>query len=342
MSGGVDSATCAALLLREGYQVKGVTALFHDDEKSQCAIQDAKAVCDCLGISQTVVSAQDLFNETVISPFCEGCKDGLTPSPCVLCNRDCKLPVLYRAADDLGCDYVATGHYAQRVYDDASRRWSISRAYDASKDQSYMLSLLSQSQIEQLRLPLGSMEKSAVRALAASLNIPVAQRNDSQDLCFIAGDYRDFLLSRGIVDNPGPIMTLDGQEVGTHQGLHRYTLGQRKGLGVAMGKPFVVVKKDLTRNALVIACKDQAHISSLEIDSVNLLAFDSLPDYAELSVKIRYRTAPTACKIKRIGQNGLHVTFKNPQDLTAPGQIAAFYQNDVLVAAGVISRVSIG
>lgn len=377
MSGGVDSSTCAALLLEQGYHVEGVTALFHDDEAAHHAICDARLVCETLGIRHTVVDAHDTFNREVISTFCSSCQQGATPSPCVLCNRHCKIPTLQQAADELGCHFIATGHYAKMVTHPQSGRYTIRRADDPRKDQSYMLSLLAQSQLERLILPLGTYEKPQVRKLAAALKLPVAQRLDSQDLCFIEGDYRDFLHDRGIQDSPGPIITLAGDVVGQHAGLHRYTLGQRKGLGVALGKPQVVVEKRMQDNALVIAPKDQALLSALKVTSVNVLAYEMLADGMRVQAKIRYRSTPVpatlyvksaersheegcGCSVGSVKCAGntsctdtfeaavsdstdasysVRVEFDTPQDLTAPGQIAAFYEDDLLVAAGIIEQV---
>ena len=339
LSGGVDSATSAALLLSEGYRVTGVTCIFHDDEASRAAVSDAEEVCRFLGIDHVVYEAQQVFDEVVVQPFVEECCAGLTPSPCVTCNRFCKIPVLCKAADDLGCEKIATGHYARVVEDLDAGRFTLKRALDETKDQTYMLSLLTQDQLARLVLPLGGYTKAEVRHYAQAHGIPVAHRPESQDLCFIAGDYRDFLLDAGIEDQPGSIKTLNGEVVGQHEGLHRYTLGQRKGLGVALGEPQFVVSKDTLDNALVIAPKRDAFITSVEVAEVNwMLAMPEGP----CTVKIRYRSAPVLATLLALDANRVRVTFNEPQTLTAPGQCCAFYQGSVLLGGGIIDKVVFG
>ncbi|WP_275556934.1 tRNA 2-thiouridine(34) synthase MnmA [Anaerotardibacter muris] len=338
LSGGVDSATSAALLLSEGYRVTGVTCVFHDDEASLAAVAAAEDVCRFLGIDHVVYEAQQAFDEVVVQPFINDCCAGLTPSPCVTCNRFCKIPVLCQAADDLGCEKIATGHYARVVEDLDTGRLTLKRALDETKDQTYMLSLLTQEQLSRLVLPLGGFTKAEVRHYAEEQGIPVAHRPESQDLCFIAGDYRDFLLDVGVQDDPGPIRTLDGVEVGTHEGLHRYTLGQRKGLGVALGEPQFVVDKDVEDNAVIIAPKERAFISAFEVGDLNWML--AMPKADETcTVKIRYRSAPVVARVEPLVDGRVRAVFNEPQSLTAPGQCCAFYQSNVLLGGGIIDKV---
>ena len=286
-----------------------------------------------------VYEAQQVFDEVVVQPFIEECQAGLTPSPCVTCNRFCKIPVLCKAADDLGCNKIATGHYARVVEDLDTGRFALKRALDETKDQTYMLSLLTQEQLARLVLPLGGYTKAEVRHYAEERGIPVAHRPESQDLCFVAGDYRDFLLEAGVQDDQGSILTLDGEVVGRHEGLHRYTLGQRKGLGVALGEPQFVVGKDAEANALIIAPKEQAFITAVEVGETNwMLSAPTEP----CTVKIRYRSAPVLATVSPLDADRVRVTFNEPQTLTAPGQCCAFYQGNVLLGGGIIDKVVFG
>lgn len=336
LSGGVDSATSAALLLSEGYRVVGVTCIFHDGIESDTTIAAAEAVCRHLGIDHVVYDARQVFDEQVIRPFIADSGSGFTPSPCVTCNRFCKIPVLCHAADELGCEKIATGHYARVVEDLDLRRFALKRALDETKDQTYMLSLLTQDQLARLILPLGGYTKTEVRQYAQDAGIPVAHRPESQDLCFIEGEQRDFFIQSGLPDNPGDIVTPDGKVVGAHTGLHHYTLGQRKGLGVAMGEPYFVVAKDAEVNTLTIAPKEHTFISSVEVSDLNwMLPMPSDP----CSVKIRYRSRPALASVELLESDRVRVEFAYPQALTAPGQCCAFYEGNTLVGGGIIDRV---
>lgn len=298
----------------------------------------AEAVCRHLGIDHVVYDAQQVFNEQVIQPFISDCVGGLTPAPCVTCNRFCKIPVLCQAADELGCEKIATGHYARVVEDVEQQRFTLKRALDETKDQTYMLSLLTQEQLRRLVLPLGGYTKTEVRHYAQELGIPVAHRPESQDLCFVEGDYRDYLAQVGIKDDSGPIMTIDGEVVGEHQGLYHYTLGQRKGLGVAMGEPYFVVDKDAEEKRLTIAPKNRTFIDAVEVCDVNwMLACPEEP----CTVKIRYRSKPALASVETLDGGRVRVEFFNPQSLTAPGQCCAFYQGSVLLGGGIIDTVEL-
>lgn len=340
MSGGVDSATSAALLLSEGYQVTGVTCVFQDNAATRASIEAAREVCVFLGIDHVVYDAQDAFDETVIQPFIHDCACGLTPSPCVTCNRFCKIPTLCEAAHELGCEKVATGHYARVVQDLETGRFTLKRALDENKDQTYMLSLLTQEQLERLILPLGGMTKLEVRSYAEQLGIPVAHREESQDLCFIEGDYRDFLTDNGVEDNPGDILLSSGEVIGRHDGIHRYTLGQRKGLGVALGEPHFVIAKDSSDNTVTLAPKDKTLIKAVEVRDMNWMIE---PNSDTCSAKIRYRSRPAAARIEAVGDDSLadriRVIFNEPQSLTAPGQCCALYQASTLLGGGIIDAI---
>lgn len=336
LSGGVDSATSAALLLSEGYRVTGVTCIFQDGPDVSATIEAAGAVCQHLGIDHVIYEVQDIFDRNVIQPFIKDCVAGLTPAPCVTCNRYCKIPVLCLAADELGCGKIATGHYARVVEDLDSGRYTLKRALDESKDQTYMLSLLLQEQLRRLVLPLGGYTKPEVRHYAEELDLPVAHRPESQDLCFVEGDYRDFLAQEGVTGVPGSIVTSNGEQVGTHAGLYRYTLGQRKGLGVAMGEPYFVVDKDAQTNTVTIAPKENTFIKAVEVVDLNwMLERPADP----CMVKIRYRSKPALAQVYSLPDRRVRVEFREPQALTAPGQCCAFYSGSVLLGGGIIDKV---
>lgn len=340
LSGGVDSATSAALLLAAGYEVVGVTCIFHDDASSRTAVTDAANVCAKLGIQHVVHNVCAQFKENVVVPFCESYVAGETPSPCVLCNRTCKMPSLIEVADSLGCERIATGHYARVVQGAVDPgRFAVERSLDPAKDQSYMLSLLTQEQLSRLVLPLGSWSKKDVRAQAEEHAIPVAHKAESQDVCFFEGDYRDFLQERGYKGKPGPIITQSGKEVGTHQGLLNYTLGQRKGLGVALGKPAFVLGKDEANNALIVGFKEESYLRALTLGGVNWMASEPIQGSFECTVKIRYRSSAVPCTVQPYSDGTVRICFENPQPLTSPGQFAVMYHDEVVLAGGCITKV---
>lgn len=250
-------------------------------------------------------------------------------------------------ADAYDAAYVATGHYARCVLDPITERYAIAKAKDASKDQSYMLAQLTQEQLSRLVLPLGEWQKTEVRAFAKERAIPVAHRAESQDLCFVAHDYRDFLLERGIADAPGKVELRDGRVVGEHQGLHRYTIGQRKGIGIALGEPVFVVEKDMTRNVLVLAYKNDAYISGVTTWPVVWQAGvecgnehdGELGDGIACTVKIRYRSNAVNARLFVASDGCATVIFDEPQTPTAPGQYAVFYQDDIVLGSALIKSV---
>lgn len=339
MSGGVDSAVSAAVLMRAGYEVVGVTCLFTDHEKSHAAVLDARGVCELLGIEHVVWECSDAFEREVVGSFAEGYAHGLTPSPCVSCNARCKVPQLLAAADTLGCEKAATGHYARIARLEESGRFVVKAALDASKDQSYMLSQLTQTQLVRLVLPLGAATKADVRVLAADLALPVADKPESQDICFIEGDYRAFLDGRGVHSEPGAIVDACGTVLGRHEGLVRYTIGQRKGIGIAAPEPYYVIGKRFERNELVVGFKDETLIESVTVASPNWQAFDALAEPLDCMVKLRYRSARVACTVCPHDDGAVDVRLVSPQPTTAPGQHAVFYRGDTVLGGGMIVEV---
>ncbi len=330
--------------MEQGYHVIGVTARFVDNPTTNVSIQAASEVAHALGIQHIVWDATEVFERNVIVPFCDQCAQGMTPSPCVFCNRFCKLPVLLAVADKYNAPFVATGHYAQRVVDSQTGRFAIAKAIDTTKDQSYMLAQLTQDQLARLVLPLGNLRKDQVRVLAAERNIPVAHRAESQDLCFVSHDYRDFLLERGLNGVPGAVELRDGSVVGEHQGLHRYTIGQRKGIGIALGKPVFVVDKDTERNVLVLAYKNDAYLSGATTYPITwqagVMDTDALSsDGVICNVKIRYRSQAVPARLFADEEGRGTVVFDDPQTPTAPGQYATFYHGDIVIGSAPIKSV---
>ena len=339
MSGGVDSAVSAALLLRAGYEVIGVTCRFRDDAANAQAAADAAAVCAHLGIEHIERDCVEMFERVVICPFVSAYVEGLTPSPCVGCNALCKVPALLEAGDACGCDRVATGHYARIVRMRASGRFAVKTALDIRKDQSDMLALLSQDQLARLVLPLGGTTKVDVRLTAADLDLPVAEKPESQDVCFVEGDYRDFLRERGVVDAPGAIVDRTGRELGRHGGLANYTVGQRKGIGVAAEEPYYVVGKHVETGELVVGFAEDAQIGAVRVRGLQWQAVSRPPEPRAAFVKLRYRSRAVPCIIKPEGSCGARIALRSPQPTTAPGQYAVLYEGDTVLGGGMIEEV---
>lgn len=363
MSGGVDSSVAATLLMDEGYEVLGVTCVFVDTPQAWEAAEDAKAVAERIGIELVVRDCTELFSREVVCPFVEAYAAGLTPSPCVGCNVSCKIPSLIDAAEEYGCAFVATGHYARVVERDG--RFAAAVAADAVKDQSYMLSMLTQAQLSRLLLPLGGIEggKPQVRRIAEERGLPTASKSDSQDICFIQGSHIPFLEEHGAESTPGDIVNADGVVVGRHEGLIRYTVGQRKGIGVGgTPEPYYVLEKQSEENRLIVGFAAEARMTSAVVGELNWQGisgeeFGGLVREEGIScmVKLRYRQravpcsatmyAPDAscadgmCGMVLPDEDELTVILDEPQSLTAPGQYAVLYAGDAVMAAGVIKNV---
>ena len=342
MSGGVDSAVAAVILMRAGYEVVGVTCRFREGEATKSAEADAQAVCARLGIEHRVALCVDEFEQCVVTKFVDQYAEGLTPSPCVGCNATCKIPSLIAAADELNCEFVATGHYARVAQMIDTGRFAIKTALDQRKDQSYMLAMLRQDQLERLLLPLGGMTKTDVRLIAEDLDLPVAHKQESQDICFIDGDYRSFLAERGVMCTPGDIVTVDGDVVGHHDGLERFTVGQRKGIGVAAPKPYYVIEKRMETAELVVGFAEDARVSGVVCGQMNYQLVDRLDKPCEAQVKLRYRSQPAPCIIEpNTAGEGVHIVLASPEAATSSGQFAVLYSGDTVLGAGMILEVEL-
>lgn len=340
MSGGVDSSIAVVLLQHHGYEVVGVTCSFEDDERARRGAAEARAVSDLLGIEHVVRDCSEAFRRRVIEPFVRDYERGLTPSPCVGCNACMKVPELMAAADELKCDYVATGHYARVNRMGDTGRYAILRALDDGKDQSYMLASLSQDQLARLVLPLGGMTKLAVRSLAYDLDLPAADAPESQDICFAPGGYRALLAAYGVEGKPGDIVNASGEVVGSHGGLFDFTVGQRKGIGVAGPEPYYVTGKNVAENKLIIGTAQESLIGSVEVGATSWQAIEEPRERVEAMVKLRYRSTPCPCIIEPKSAGRMHVELLSPQPATAPGQFAVFYQGSSVLGGGVIEEVN--
>jgi tRNA-specific 2-thiouridylase len=341
MSGGVDSSAAAVLLLEKGYHVCGITMEHWPGElPGSSAVDDARKVAGNLGIPHYTCDLQKAFQNNVVNYFCREYFAGRTPNPCVICNRTIKFGALFDFARKLGADYLATGHYARVAYDEDRRRWVLKKGLDDNKDQSYMLYTLSQELLPYLIFPLGDYRKEEIRQIAARAGLTVADKKDSQEICFIPdNDYRSFLLENSLQSaEPGIIYDIEGNIVGEHQGVAFYTIGQRRGLGLAMGYPAYVVEIDPIRNALVVGKAQELLASGLTARDINLIAIQSLPEPFQAQVKIRYNAAPVDAVISPGEDGNIVVRFSRPQKAVTPGQVVVFYQDDLVLGGGVIDR----
>lgn len=329
ISGGVDSAVAAALLLRGGDTVAGAMLLLNESTDAA----DARRVCETLGIPLHTLAAQDAFRASVIEPFVCTYQSGGTPNPCIYCNRTMKFGWMLDWALAKGFDAVATGHYAR--IERSSGRWLLRAGDDASRDQTYFLYNLTQRQLAHTRFPLGELSKDAVRAVAQELALPVAHKKDSQDICFIPdGDYPAYLRRNGVRLTPGRFLDLQGRELGRHNGAECYTLGQRRGLGLACGEPVYVVRKD---GADVIVGSEQAlYTTRVVVRDCNWIAFDTPPERLKAQVCLRYSRRRSQAEIIPTAE-GAELRFDEPQRAVTPGQAAVFYDGAYVLGGGTIA-----
>ena len=350
MSGGVDSSVSALVLRDAGYDVEGVTLKLFDnddaciaDEGTCCSLsdaEDARQVCLGLGIPHIVYNFSRTFNSDVIDRFCDGYLSGQTPNPCIDCNRYVKFAALQQRRRDLGFDYVATGHYARIERNGNTGRYELKCGFDANKDQSYVLFHLDQDTLAHMLFPLGELTKPQVRDLAESHGFANARKAESQDICFVPdGDYVAFIEKRtGVSFEPGDIVNREGVVLGRHDGLIRYTIGQRKGIGIAAPEPLYVFAKDALRNELVVDTDANTLCTAIEVGDVNFIARESLPHPERFTVKAHYRQSARAATVGQIDDRRIRITFEEPQRACAPGQAAVVYDGDVVVCGGTIMR----
>ena len=344
MSGGVDSSVSAALLKEQGYQVTGVSLQLYDPVarepgcriKTCCSLDDvldAGRVAKKLGIPFEVIDMRAEFQSLVVDYFIAEYAAGRTPNPCIRCNDLIKFDLLLQKAKELGADLLATGHYARTELDDSGRKWLLT-GLDPAKDQSYFLFTLTQEQLRQVIFPVGMLEKSQVRKLASEYNLPVAQKHESQEICFIPdNDYVGFLESHGVTPNPGEIVTGEGTVVGRHSGLHRYTVGQRKGLGIAWSHPLHVVALDTELNRVVTGARGELLRQSLSAGNATWSSFPETTEF-RASCRIRSRHQPAPCRVVVLPENCFDVHFDFPQTSITPGQAAVLYDGERVLGGG--------
>ncbi len=347
MSGGVDSAVAAALLTGQGHEVIGLTMNLwpswlkepEGDTQTCCgvgAIEDARAVARVLGIRHYVLNLREAFERAVIDYFCDEYAAGRTPNPCIACNQAIKFRVLLEKVESLGCDLLATGHYACIARDDVSGRFVLLRAVDPAKDQSYVLYGLTQAQLGRVRFPIGNYTKHEIRALARRHRLPVADKPDSQEICFVpAGHYADLVASRRPeAGRPGPIVDRAGAVVGSHSGIARYTVGQRRGLGLAGDAPQYVVDIDAARSTLVVGGQGDLLRSRVRVDRVNWIVPPPPPE--RVTVRVRHAAADVPAALDLLQDGTIAVRFATPQRAAAPGQAVTFYDDQQVLGGGII------
>ena len=346
MSGGVDSSLAAALLLEQGYEVIGATlrlwpeelCKYEGNDRLCCSardIEDARAVATRLGIPFYVLNAVREFDEKVIEYFCNEYENGLTPNPCIVCNEEIKFGTLLRKAMELGIDYVATGHYARVEYNSDTHRYIIREGNDPFKDQSYVLYRLTQNQLAHILLPIGDYTKKEVRRKSKELGLNVHDKPDSQELCFVIDDDLKAFLRLRLRDkaSPGLILNKEGKVLGKHSGVCFFTVGQRKGLGLAGGEPLYVLRIDKENNAIIVGNKEDRKSRELVACDLNWVSIEGLEGSRAVKAKIRYSHPKDDAVISNI-QGGVKVEFLMPQESPAPGQAVVFYEDDIVIGGG--------
>jgi tRNA-specific 2-thiouridylase len=360
MSGGVDSSTVAAMLRADGHNVIGLTMQLWNQRRlagkegmpesvqGRCCslddVYDARRVAQQIGIPYYVVNHEERFERDVIRPFVEEYVSGRTPIPCSLCNNHLKFDQLLIVAQQIGAERVATGHYARVAFDEVRGRWLLKRPADSSKDQTYFLFGLTQEQLSRTIFPLGNMTKPEVRELARHHGLALAEKPDSQEICFVpGGDYKRFIdaylaeQGEALPDTAGDLVTANGEIIGEHAGIHNFTVGQRKGLGVATGSPLYVIQISGANKQVIVGGEEHLYSRTLRARRVNLIAVDDLHDSMRVTVKIRHRHEPAPAMIERTGHDEILVSFDEPQRAITPGQAAVFYDGDVVVGGGWIA-----
>jgi tRNA-specific 2-thiouridylase len=360
MSGGVDSSTVAAMLRAEGHNVVGLTMQLWNQRRlaghegmpesvqGRCCslddVYDARRVAETIGIPYYVVNHEERFERDVVRPFVEQYLSGRTPIPCSLCNNHLKFDQLLIVAQQIGADALATGHYARVEFDQALGRWLLKRPTDRSKDQTYFLFGLTQDQLSRTLFPLGRMMKPEVRELARQHGLALAQKADSQEICFVpGGDYKKFLdaylaeQGEALPDTAGELVTTDGQVIGEHGGIHNFTVGQRKGLGLATGSPLYVIQIKGDARQVVVGQQEELYTRTLRTHRINLISVEDLSEPVRVMVKIRHRHEGAPALIERSGIDEIQVSFDEPQRAVTPGQAAVFYDDEVVVGGGWIA-----
>jgi len=347
MSGGVDSSVMAALMIDAGYDVIAVTmrlgnhdTVEYDSEKPNCCslegVEDARYAAMQLGIPFYAVNHEDQFRQSIVDYFVDEYTVGRTPSPCVICNQELKFGTLVDLADQLDCEYIGTGHYAKIEQDPETGRYLLRKGSDFKKDQSYFLFSLTQSQLKRAIMPLGSLNKEAVRDIARRYKLKTAEKPESQELCFIADDdYKRFLQDR-IPEQiqKGEIVDQNGEKLGHHKGIPFYTVGQRRGLGIAVGEPIYVTGIKTETNTIVVGQADELLRQSMIVNQLNWIPFENLAEPIRAQIKIRYRDQGEMATVTPTVDGKVKVIFDQPRRAIAPGQAAVFYAQDLVIGGG--------
>ncbi len=348
MSGGVDSSVAAHLVKKAGYSCAGITMKLYDNEditikseKTCCSlddIDDARSACLKIGIPHTVYNFKKGFKETVIARFIDAYENGATPNPCIDCNRFIKFKELVTRAEVLDFDYVVTGHYARIEYDESKKKYLLKKAVDLSKDQSYVLYSLTQEQLKKILLPLGGLTKNQVRDIAREQGFVNAEKHDSQDICFVPdGNYYDFIRNYTGKEYPvGDFVDEQGNVLGHHKGIIRYTVGQRKGLGLALPAPMYVKEKDLENNRIVLCGNEALFSKELTANEINLISVDKITEPMRVSARVRYNQKEQPATVTQIDEDTIKVVFDEPQRAISKGQAVVLYDGDTVVGGGTI------
>ncbi|MDE1162084.1 MAG: tRNA 2-thiouridine(34) synthase MnmA [Acidobacteriaceae bacterium] len=357
MSGGVDSSAVAAMLAAQGYRIVGLTLQLWNQRRlagregmpesvqGRCCsiddVYDARRVAEQLSIPYYLVNAQERFEDEVVRPFVDEYLAGRTPIPCTLCNNHLKFDQLLVTARGIGADKIATGHYARNRFDDERNRWVMSRPADKSKDQTYFLFGLTQEQLARTLFPLGEMQKPAVRAMAADQGLELAQKPDSQEICFIpGGSYSQFLRAyldeqgRELPDSAGELVASNGDVLGQHEGIHAFTVGQRKGLGISAPNPLYVLKIHPGSHQVEVGEDEQLYSRTLHANRLNWVSIAEPGEPIRVDIKIRHRHEPAPATLRVTGPDTIEATFDEPQRAITPGQSAVFYQGDEVAGGG--------
>jgi tRNA-uridine 2-sulfurtransferase len=343
LSGGVDSSVAAAMLCDRGYDVVGLT-LWLMRGKGQCCSEgmvDAAKICEQLGITHQIVDSRDTFEQYIIDYLVAGYEAGITPLPCSQCNKAVKFgPMVAYAKAELGADYIATGHYARITYDDNLQRYQLRRAVDRSKDQTYFLYDLDQDILAATVFPLGDTLKTETRQIAAGLNLSTADKPESQDLCLVEkhGSMKTFL-DRYINERPGEIVDTHGAVLGQHLGIHHYTIGQRRGIGIAAPEPLYVVALDAIQNRVVVGSREETHSMECTVDRVNWVSIYPPTAPIRAQVQVRYRSVAVSASVIPLAAGKVKLVFDEPQFGITPGQAAVWYDDDIVLGGGIIDPI---